>query len=359
MKKLLFILTFFLTIGVSNAQDNPYAIFGYKVKTILKDEPEHLKVINKDTTSPIKAFVFDTEAGYLLLHGKNGEILRAEKVEPTDIKRFISPDPLADKMPELTPYRFAKNNPVLYIDPNGLLEFKNYEAYQKYAKKHGIEAVEASAMGGQGHWLKSDRSDNTGVWQAANTFNLQQGQGYNQYTSISQRADFYAWFTGTIEAKGFETNWPGAATIVAQQMSGLDNGALAWWVGDDVVKFGNAGNKAIFNDVFDNLRDLYNGPVLKGQAAATWDANTLHHEQFDVVQPIYAAQSSATISTLENMAKGSWLYSLGINPNLRFTGDIMNPQDRYNHGAGKVTDFYKGMKSPVNYGTTLYTPRRR
>lgn len=133
-------------------------------------------------------------------------------------------------------------------------------------------------------------------------------------------------------------------------MSKLDNPMVAWWVGDDVVKFGNAGNTAIFNDVFDNLDNLYNGPVLKGSAAASWDAKALHHEQFDVVQPIYAMQSAETIKILTNMATGSYLYGLGVTGPLRFQGDLMNPQDRYNHGATKVVDFFKLQQVYIKAG---------
>jgi hypothetical protein len=341
MKKALLFTTLFFCVGFAHAQDNPYAIFGYKPKTILKDEPEHLKVFNKDTTAIIRAFVFDAEAGYLLLHGKNGELLNTVKVGREEIFRFISADPLADQMPDLSPYRFAKNNPVLYIDPNGLLEFKSYDAYQTYAKKNGFEALEASAMGGQGHWLKSDRKNNTDVWGSANSFNLQQENGQNQYTSISQRSAFYGWFSDQMDAKGSETNWPGAAAVVANQMTWMDNPLMQAYAGEDAVKFANAGNKAIFNDVFDNLRGLFNGPVLKGQAAANWDAQTLHHEQFDVVQPIYMAQSQATIGLLNSMAKGEGVFGLGLTPSLRFQGNILSPQDRYNHGAGRVTNYFQ------------------
>jgi hypothetical protein len=49
MKKAILASLFFFYVGYAHAQDNPYAIFGYKVKTILKDEPnELLNIPNKD-----------------------------------------------------------------------------------------------------------------------------------------------------------------------------------------------------------------------------------------------------------------------------------------------------------------------
>ncbi len=95
------------------------------------------------------------------------------------------------------------------------------------------------------------------------------------------------------------------ANIIAGQMSNLDSEIAAYWVGEYVVNFGNAGDKAIFDDVFHNLKELYNGPVIKGKTAAEWDASTLFNEQFDVVQPIHMMQVPVTISILSNkMSKG-------------------------------------------------------
>jgi len=52
------------------------------------------------------------------------------------IGRFTGIDPLAEVEPAWTPYRYAFNNPLIYIDPDGLFESKK-EAKQ-YAKKHDI-----------------------------------------------------------------------------------------------------------------------------------------------------------------------------------------------------------------------------
>ena len=52
------------------------------------------------------------------------------------IGRWTAVDPLAEDAPDWTPYRFAFDNPLSYIDPDGLFETKK-EAKQ-YAKDNGI-----------------------------------------------------------------------------------------------------------------------------------------------------------------------------------------------------------------------------
>lgn len=241
----------------------------------------------------------------------------------TRFGRWLAVDPAKQFS---SPYVGIGNNPVSGIDRDG--------GVQEYPDDY-------TGKLGKGDWLASDRINNTSTWQNANIYNLSLSKGYNEYSTISQRSDFYKWFASDIAAKGFEVNWPGAASVVAAQMANLDNSVVAWWVGKDVVKFGNEGNTAIFNDVFDNLAVLRNGPVLKGEAASSWDAVTLHHEQYDVVQPIYMRQSSETIGELTKMAKVQNTYRFGATGGLRFEGSLLSPADRYNYGATKATFMYK------------------
>jgi hypothetical protein len=56
--------------------------------------------------------------------------------DPT-IGRWSTPDPVSHWAENLTPYRYGFNNPVLYIDPNGLFETKA-EA-EKYAANNKIK----------------------------------------------------------------------------------------------------------------------------------------------------------------------------------------------------------------------------
>jgi hypothetical protein len=206
-----------------------------------------------------------------------------------------------------------------------------------------------SSMGAS-DWRVKDREAGNKAWESANLHNLQQSKGYEEYTTITQRTAIYHWFHEVVKAQGHEVDWVGAASIVAEQMSNLDNSFYAFILGEDIVKFGNEGNKAIFDDVFPRLRELYNmDKPLKGDAAKAWDSETLRHEQFDVVEPLYAKQSAKTLSTLESMAKGDFPYNFGVPQELRVDGDIRNPQDRYDHGMTKVVDFKKKYGSVANF----------
>jgi hypothetical protein len=267
----------------------------------------------------------------------------------TRIGRRWNVDPLANEAPGWTPYRGFYNNPIRYADPNGAKEYESREAFEKAnpGKKWDKDR-------GQGDWLKADREWNSGTWQSANKYNLQQKEGYKEYTTIEQRAGFYGWYAAVEDLRGGETKWSGAAWVIAKQMSlvdllftdlmvvlGKDNAG-------DLNKFANAGNKAIFDDVFANLRDNMNGPPKKGADARKWDETTLRREQFDIVQPIYETwvkKNPKLKNILQDMASQKSIFGLmGFPRELKFEGNIMSAQDRYNHGMNKAVPYAEQKK---------------
>jgi RHS repeat-associated protein len=50
-------------------------------------------------------------------------VYRTAAAEQKSVQRFLRVDPLAEAAPDWTPYRYGFNNPVKFIDPNGMFEY--------------------------------------------------------------------------------------------------------------------------------------------------------------------------------------------------------------------------------------------
>ena len=274
--------------------------------------------------------------------------------------KWWSVDPKSSVSPSVSPFAVNGNNPILMIDPLG---DKEYESKKAYRKETGNKWKDR----GQGDWLTSDRTDNTDAWKGANEFNLQQENGFNEYTSISQRADFYGWFQSHTDSKGFDTKWAGAASEVA---NGID--MLTWEVGgltdflgyssEEARSFANTGNEMIFNDAFPKLRNLVAGEVKVGQAAFQWDALMLSQEQ-NLIQPLYENTSSFGLlsgAAKQRLAFSSWLAPVKPFPR---NGNLMNVGQRWSYGMGNMGYGVKPANMP-NPGAgytngTMYRKFRR
>lgn len=349
MKKLLHFIFLIVFGSVSYGQNSdPYKIFGHTSKVKYETTlTELLYIRNPDTNAVAKALAFDVQNGIVFFLGKQDTIIEKLKVQPEKILRFISSDPLASKEPGWSPYRAFYNNPLRYTDPTGMLEFDNYKGYKKYAKENNLEVLGRKEIGSQGHWLASDREDNTANWGTANNFNLSQSNGSSQYTNIVQRAAFYEWFQGASSAKGSETRWAGAAANVAFAINELANpsvmGVNSTWLADklgysspEARDFAKVGNRMIFEDVFPKLQALYSGSPLKGDAALNWDKLALSQEQ-NLIQPLY--QNSPAFGLLSASSKqllaGSsvlaYMKSIDIAPFPK-NGNLMDVNQRWQYG---------------------------
>ena len=65
------------------------------------------------------------------IKGLSNSINYKERFEDTRLGRFFSVDPLASKYPYLTPYQFAGNNPIKFIDRDGLEPAENPATLQQ------------------------------------------------------------------------------------------------------------------------------------------------------------------------------------------------------------------------------------
>ena len=195
-----------------------------------------------------------------------------------------------------------------------------------------------------GYWLKKDRKKSTKQWHSANVFNLKVDQGYLKYRTISEIRDFYSWIDIEIKKKGHTVKGIGIAAIVAKQLSILDQRFISFFLVRDkeVIGFANDGSKKVFAFAFPYLKELYfRTTKLKGNAANHWDLERGIEEQCKVLQPLYNNLSNKAFKKLNNMAKGKGVYGLGVPKELRFSGELLDCNDRVKHAIYKVLPYKK------------------
>ena len=113
--------TLCLFIAVAcHAQDNPYAVFGYKPKVQYKtNQIDVYKVKNNDSTSNIKYLIFDRENKAIRLLDDRDSVIKSITYTDKDLLRWMTSDPYAKKYPSMSPYNYGGNNPIRNIDMNG------------------------------------------------------------------------------------------------------------------------------------------------------------------------------------------------------------------------------------------------
>lgn len=103
---------------------NPFKQFGYKAKIATLSKGKYLEVHDLDSIVTIGSIRFDVEkmkiVGIVVADSTDREFTRPIGDMAS---RWLSPDPLSEEFPEWSPYTYAVNNPILFIDPDGRYPF--------------------------------------------------------------------------------------------------------------------------------------------------------------------------------------------------------------------------------------------
>ncbi|MDR2652719.1 MAG: hypothetical protein LBC68_10485 [Prevotellaceae bacterium] len=135
-KQILFLSTVIFCVLSAFAQ-TPYDNFApeQSVKSMIELPQMQFEIVNTDPNSEICYVEFDKNTLSLNLLNNNDSVIKTVVLNPND-KKFLMIDPLAEKYYSWSPYAYCVNNPLRFIDPNGM-DWYSYE--EKYKDKNGEE----------------------------------------------------------------------------------------------------------------------------------------------------------------------------------------------------------------------------
>lgn len=244
--------------------ESPYAIFGDNttvLQTKHEEEKDHtLKIPIVKDEKEIGLFELDFQTGIIKAKNEAKIVFFQKKLTKEELARFTSIDPLAEKYYSWSPYVYVMNNPMKYIDPNGMATYVIQNADGTYR-----------VVGGN----KEDGDLNIYA------FNWDSDGKYTGMTTIGQTTSQTSFYNDTENPDtGKDYGWMGA--IDPNDMSGqnfLDDLASNEPLMQDYMDNAKGGQKYDFKTtngtnsrVYSKQEDLYRGmPVTlkNGQKAYT------------------------------------------------------------------------------------------
>jgi RHS repeat-associated protein len=123
MQKILtsiFALLFTATLFGQHEPIQPFEELGIKVKVLTLSNGKYQESFPNDTTFRFGSVMFNRVTGEVVTVIENDTLYGEYNLKAEVVSRWLSPDPLAAKYPNWSPYNYALNNPILYIDPDGM-----------------------------------------------------------------------------------------------------------------------------------------------------------------------------------------------------------------------------------------------
>lgn len=106
---------------INQVNKSPYAIFGDSSQILMTEQERTLRHTLEIENLQVKdsRMVINMQTGLVQFINKDNHLIKELLLKPIDIARFLTADRFAEKYEVMSPYHYAANNPIKYIDVNG------------------------------------------------------------------------------------------------------------------------------------------------------------------------------------------------------------------------------------------------
>ena len=120
LSALIFALVFWGSLTAQHEPIQPFEELGIKVKVLTLSNGKYQESFPNDTLQRIGSVLFDRVTGEVVSVVVNDTLYGEYDLKPEVVSRWLSPDPLASEFASWSPYNFVFNNPLIFVDPDGM-----------------------------------------------------------------------------------------------------------------------------------------------------------------------------------------------------------------------------------------------
>jgi hypothetical protein len=142
---IVFLLASFLT---SKADEYPWEKYGFKFKVVTLSNGKYQEFHDLKDVVEIGSVLFNTQTNQIVGFVEKDTLFFEGDMSPHLVSRWISPDPLSEEYSSWSPYNYALNNPIKFIDPDGQKVVLAGGAANQHVSGRTLMQIAATNQGG-------------------------------------------------------------------------------------------------------------------------------------------------------------------------------------------------------------------